>query len=85
MKFTFGNQYGHCSGHMAFLLPSSFPGSARPQLVVTDHGHNAVHLVDVEGRTHAGVPCAPWVHRRAPGRGGEWDLSPGGRQRVEDG
>jgi hypothetical protein len=30
-----------------------------PWLLVTDHGHNAVHLVDVVGRAHAGYLASP--------------------------
>jgi hypothetical protein len=34
-------------------------GSARPLLLVTDAGHDAVHLVDVVARTHVGYVARP--------------------------
>jgi hypothetical protein len=60
MQFKFWDGQGS-SGYLAFTPPTtSSPGSStRPLLLVTDHGHNAVHLVDVVGRAHAGYLAAP--------------------------
>jgi hypothetical protein len=56
----------HVSGYLAFTPPaaattttSGTSSSARPLLLVTDVGHDAVHLVDVVGRTHAGYLASP--------------------------
>jgi hypothetical protein len=70
-KFIDGNDF--CSGFLAFTSPpttttttttttsgsSSRSGSAHPLLLVTDAGADAVHLVDVVGRTHAGYVAFP--------------------------
>jgi hypothetical protein len=75
-------------GRLAFL-PATSSGIS-PLLLVTDAGADAVHLqVAAEcgrgGSEPRGVRRASRVHCRAPGRGGEWGLAPGGRQRVEEG
>jgi hypothetical protein len=56
----------HASGYLAFTPPaaattttSGTSSSARPLLLVTDAGHDAVHLVDVVGRTHEGYLASP--------------------------
>jgi hypothetical protein len=84
MRFWFEDGLGY-SGYLAFTPPTTMSGSCsvRPLLLVTDAGHDAVHLVDVVGASPRWVRCAPRVHLRAPGRGGKLDLPPGGRQRVE--
>jgi hypothetical protein len=62
MRFAFSDGNG-CSGFLAFTSPatttSSASGSARPLLLVTDAGRDAVHLVDVVGQTHAGYLASP--------------------------
>jgi hypothetical protein len=62
-KLYYGSGY---SGYLAFIPPptttSGSSSSARPLLLVTDAGHDAVHLVDVDhvvGRAHAGYLAAP--------------------------
>ena len=60
MQFDFRSGYGY-SGHLAFLLP---PPTATcvapiPLLLVPDHGHSTVHIVDVLHRTHNGYLAAP--------------------------
>ena len=60
MQFDFRSEYGY-SGHLAFLSP---PPTATcvapiPLLLVTDAGHDAVHMVDVTRRVHAGYLAAP--------------------------
>jgi hypothetical protein len=55
------------SGYPAFTPPIASAGSAghsggggaRPLLLVTDAGHDAVHVVDVVGRSHAGYLALP--------------------------
>ncbi len=56
MQFKFGKAVG--GGRLAFTSPSS-DGSARPLLLVTDGGADAVHLVDVVDKTHAGYLASP--------------------------
>jgi hypothetical protein len=60
MQFKFIDGNGG-SGYLAFTPPatSSSGNSARPLLLVTDAGHDAVHVVDVVGRSHAGYLAAP--------------------------
>jgi hypothetical protein len=63
MQFKFiCNDYG--SGRMAFTpsttaTTSGSGSSAHPLLLVTDAGHDAVHLVDVVGESHAGYLASP--------------------------
>jgi hypothetical protein len=62
MQFKFNG--GVATGYLAFtpLTGDSSSGSARPLLLVTDAGADAVHLVDVVGRrprSHAGYLAAP--------------------------
>ena len=52
MQFKFSD--GEDSGWMAFTGP---PTARR--LLVTDAGHDAVHIIDVVARTHAGYVAAP--------------------------
>jgi hypothetical protein len=51
------------SGYLAFTPPAaasaSDGSSAHPLLLVTDAGHDAVHVVDVVGGSHAGYVAAP--------------------------
>ena len=53
------------SGYLAFTPPttttttSGSSSSARPLLLVTDAGHDAVHVVDVVGGSHAGYLASP--------------------------
>ncbi len=56
MQFQFTDDFGRPSGCLAFTPPTTTTGcgSTRPLLLVTDAGHDAVHLVDVGGRTHVG-------------------------------
>jgi hypothetical protein len=61
MQFMFqdGND---SSGYLAFTPPittTKDSGSAGPLLLVTDAGHDAVHLVDVVDRSHAGYLAPP--------------------------
>jgi hypothetical protein len=61
MQFKFT---GKDTGYLAFTpatttTSGSSSTSARPLLLVTDHGHDAVHLVDVVGQTHAGYLAPP--------------------------
>jgi hypothetical protein len=60
MQFDFGSGHGY-SGYLAFTTPTTATGDggAHPLLLVTDAGHDAVHLVDVVGRTHAGYLASP--------------------------
>jgi hypothetical protein len=61
MQFDFGNGDGY-SGLLAFTPPTTASrdsDSTHPLLLVTDHGHDAVHVVDVVGRTHAGYVASP--------------------------
>ncbi len=53
MQFKFSG-----GGRLAFTSPSS-DCTSHSLLLVTDAGANAVHLVDVVGRTHAGYLAAP--------------------------
>jgi hypothetical protein len=55
MQFKFSGGGG---GRLAFTSPSSH-GMSHPLLLVTDGGADAVHLVDVVGRTHAGYLASP--------------------------
>jgi hypothetical protein len=50
MPFAFLDSKG-CSGYLAFTPPTSDGSDAHPLLLVTDAGHDAVHLVDVVGRS----------------------------------
>jgi hypothetical protein len=64
MQFAFHDGNGGPGGYLAFTpVPTTtsedttvHPG---PLLLVTDAGHDAVHLVDVVGRTHAGYLASP--------------------------
>ncbi len=62
MQFDFGSGHGY-SGYLAFSHPATSDpratSPARPLLLVTDHGHDAVHVVDVVSRTHAGYLASP--------------------------
>jgi hypothetical protein len=63
MQFKFYDGNG-LSGYLAFTPPTtnttgSSSSSARPLLLVTDAGHDAVHLVDVVGGSHAGYLASP--------------------------
>ncbi len=60
MQFKFWDGKGG-SGYLGFTHPSttSDSGGARPLLLVTDAGHDAVHLVDVVDRSHAGYLASP--------------------------
>jgi hypothetical protein len=61
MQFKFNG----VSGYLAFTPPTTttFSGSSssstRPLLLVTDAGHDAVHVVDMVGRSHAGYLASP--------------------------
>jgi DNA-binding beta-propeller fold protein YncE len=60
LRFIDCNGYG--SGYLAFTPPvatTTTAGLSRPLLLVTDAGHDAVHLVDVVGRSHAGYLASP--------------------------
>jgi hypothetical protein len=52
MQFKFADPLS--SGWMAFTGPAT-----SRLLLVTDAGHNAVHVIDVAGRVHAGYVAAP--------------------------
>jgi hypothetical protein len=55
MRFCFLCQgYYYSSGWMAFTGPATVR-----LLVVTDAGHDAVHVIDVAGRAHVGYVAAP--------------------------
>jgi hypothetical protein len=55
MHFQFdANFTGSVSGWMTFTGPAT-----SPLLLVTDAGHDAVHVIDVVGRVHAGYVAAP--------------------------
>jgi hypothetical protein len=62
MQFEFEDDAG-CSGYLAFTPPgattSGSRSSACPVLLVTDAGHDAVHVVDVVGGTHVGYLASP--------------------------
>ncbi len=61
MRFKFEDGTGY-SGYLAFTPPTTASrdsDSTHPLLLVTDHGHDAVHVVDVVGRTHAGYVASP--------------------------
>jgi len=60
MQFRFGAGGG--SGYLAFTPPPGAPSggsSAHPLLLVADAGHDAVHLIDVVKRSHAGYLASP--------------------------
>ncbi len=63
-QFKFYDENGG-SGYLAFTplttttTSGSSRSSARPLLLVTDHGHDAVHVVDVVGGSHAGYLASP--------------------------
>ena len=66
MHFSFysGAGYSGNSGYLAFVTPpptagSSGTASSSTLLLVTDHGHDAVHLVDVVNQRHAGYVAPP--------------------------
>ncbi len=61
LQFKFWDGNGVESGYLAFTPPTTAAtgSSARPLLLVTDAGHDAVHLVDVVGQTHAGYLAPP--------------------------
>ena len=62
MQFKFEFPQCSYSGYLAFTPPTTTTTTAslsRPLLLVTDAGHDAVHGVDVVGRTHAGYVAAP--------------------------
>jgi hypothetical protein len=56
MQFKFND--GNWSGWMAFTGPAR-AATSRRLLLVTDAGHDAVHVIDVAGRVHAGYVAAP--------------------------
>jgi DNA-binding beta-propeller fold protein YncE len=61
MRFKFEDGTGY-SGLLAFTPPTTASrdsDSTHPLLLVTDTGHDAVHVVDVVGRTHAGYVASP--------------------------
>ncbi len=64
MQFDFYSGDG-VSGYLAFTpsttttTSGSNSSGARPLLLVTDHGHDAVHVVDVVGGSHAGYVASP--------------------------
>ncbi len=61
MQFKFSCGSG-TSGFLVFAPSTTTTGDgsvARPLLLVTDAGHDAVHLVDVVGQTHAGYLASP--------------------------
>jgi hypothetical protein len=64
-KFRDDSHYASGSGYLAFTTATATStmgdGSinTRPLLLVTDAGHDAVHLVDVVGRAHAGYVASP--------------------------
>jgi hypothetical protein len=69
MQFQFEDEH-EFSGYLAFTHPvatttttttirATTASGARPLLLVTDAGQDAVHLVDVVGRTHAGYLASP--------------------------
>ncbi len=61
MQFQFWDGQGS-SGYLSFILPATTSldsSSAHPLLLVTDAGADAVHLVDVVGRSHAGYLACP--------------------------
>jgi hypothetical protein len=55
MQFQFFDGYGD-SGYLAFTPSGS---GDYPLLLVTDAGHNAVHVIDVVQKTHQGYVAAP--------------------------
>ncbi len=59
MQFKLSDPWS--TGCLAFTPPTATTSvaSARPLLLVTDAGHDAVHLVDVVGRSHAGYVAPP--------------------------
>ncbi len=62
MQFKFFDGQGY-SGYLAFTPSTTascgVSSNARPLLLVTDAGANAVHVVDVVGRSHAGYLAPP--------------------------
>jgi hypothetical protein len=70
MQFIFERPRYSDSGYLAFIPPTTATtttttttrdssSSSHPLLLVTDAGHDAVHVVDVVGRTHAGYVASP--------------------------
>jgi hypothetical protein len=53
MKFKFEDSHGW-SGYMTFTGPAT-----SRRLLLTDVGHEAVHVIDVAGRVHVGYVAAP--------------------------
>ena len=65
MQFEFEDDDGY-SGYLAFVTPPTTAGTSSsgapapaPLLLVTDAGNDAVHMVDVTRRVHAGYLAAP--------------------------
>jgi hypothetical protein len=63
MQFDFYGGAG-VSGYLAFTssaitTATGGSSSARPLLLVADHSHDALHIVDVVGQTHAGYLAPP--------------------------
>jgi hypothetical protein len=56
MRFKFSEEDGP-SGSLAFTGPTT-PGTSR-LLLVTDHGQDAVHVIDVVDRAHVGYVAVP--------------------------
>jgi hypothetical protein len=54
MQFKFLDELGAPSGWMAFTGPAT-----SRLLLLSDAGHDAVHVIDVAGRVHAGYVAAP--------------------------
>ena len=54
MQFMLDDGNGFSSGWMAFTGPAT-----SRLLLLTDAGHDAVHIIDVVGRTHVGYVAAP--------------------------
>ncbi len=61
MQFKFVVTSRGTSGFLAFVPPTrgTSGGGTGPLLLVTDVGHDAVHIVDVVGRSHAGYLASP--------------------------
>ena len=57
MQFDFASGVGF-SGYLAFT-PQVVAADISHLLLVTDHGHDVVHVVDVVSRAHAGYVAAP--------------------------
>ena len=57
MRFQFEVEDGY-SGNVSGYLAFTGPATCR-HLIVTDAGHDAVHVIDVPGRAHVGYVAAP--------------------------